>query len=170
MASRILVVCYSRGGTTLRVAEHVAEALGAELERIEEGTARTGLGGWARSALEAAAKGLPTIRTTKDPRAYDLVILGSPVWVGTMASPIRTYIYTHPGQLRSASFFAVMGGSGGEDAIREMQLACDASDGPWCVLRQNEVERGLHRATCESFIQALKERSRGTPPRMRSAA
>jgi hypothetical protein len=76
-----------------------------------------------------------------------------------MASPVRSYIFMHPGQLRNAAFFAVMGGAGGDDTVREMQLACGASDGPTCVLRQSDVE--LYRNKCEAFIQALKGASRG---------
>jgi hypothetical protein len=63
-----------------------------------------------------------------------------------------------------------MGGAGGDDTVREMQLACGASDGPTCVLTQRDVERELYRDKCESFIQALKSASRGNAPPLRSAA
>lgn len=156
MAKNVLVVCYSRGGTVRRVASHIASALGADLDLIEEVRLRRGVGGYMRSVLEAAANGLPAIRTTRKPREYELVVLGTPVWAGTMSSPVRSYIFTHPEQLKSARFFAVMGGRGGDNAVREMQMACGASEPSACVLTQREVERDLYQAKCESFIQALK--------------
>jgi menaquinone-dependent protoporphyrinogen IX oxidase len=160
MPNRVLVVCYSRGGATWRVAQHLAEALDGELERIEERCSRAGIGGYVRSMLEALAKGVPAIGTWRDPRDYDLVVLGSPVWAGTMSSPVRSYVLTHPGQLRSAAFFAVMGGRGGEDTVREMQLACNAPRAPTCVLTEGDVDRGRYRGKCARFVQVLRERSR----------
>lgn len=153
---KALVVYYSRSGTCKRVASYVAEALEGDVEEIEEAVPRTGVAGYARSLLEAVAKGVPSIGTTRDPRDYNLVVLGSPVWAGTMASPIRSYILSHPGQLRSAAFFAVMGGRGGEQALREMRLACGATDSPRCLLTQREVERDLFRNECVRFVRDIE--------------
>jgi hypothetical protein len=153
----VLVVCYSRGGTTLRVARHIADALDADFERIEEPGSRDGVGGYARSALEALARGLPTIRTQKDPRDYGLVVVGTPVWVGTMASPVRSYLTAHGLQLQNAGFFALMAGRGGEDAVHEMKFACAAHEAPSCVLTQHEVESGWFRSRCNEFISAIQK-------------
>jgi flavodoxin len=157
MAKEALVVCYSRSGTVRRVASHIAAALGAELELIEEVGSRLGVGGYMRSLLEAAAKGLPAIRTRKDPGDYELVVLGTPVWAGTMSSPVRSYIFSHQGELQHARFFAVMGGRGGENAVREMQLASGSNAAAACVLTQREAVSELYRVKCESFIKALKQ-------------
>ncbi len=169
MAGKALVVCYSRGGTTLRVASYLAEALGGEVDRIEEVGSRSGVAGYLRSGFEALAKGLPAIGTRRDPRQYDLVVIGSPVWAGTMCSPVRSYIFSHPRELGRAAFFAVMGGRGGAHAIREMQLAAGAVGSPSCVLTQSVVEGGLFQPQGETFVKALKDwasgRSRPSPAR-----
>lgn len=156
MSSRIMVVFFSRTGTTARIATQIAEALGADLEVIEEPSSRRGIGGYVRSAFEALAKGLPTIRTRRDPRDYDLVVLGTPVWGGTMASPVRAYIHEHEGALARTAFFVVMGGAGGDDTLREMQMACGVSERPSCVFRQGLVEHDLHRPLLDDFVQRLK--------------
>jgi hypothetical protein len=157
MPSRVLLVCYSRNGTTMRVARHLAESIGADLECIEEAGSRAGFGGYVRSAWEALGKGLPTIRAMKDPSTYDLVVIGTPVWVGTMSSPVRSYLFKHAGHLRRCAFFSVMGGRGGEDTVREMQLACGAMDAPTCVLTQSEVENGLYEEKCAPFVRSLRD-------------
>jgi flavodoxin len=163
MAGRILVVCYSRGGTTLRVAAQLAEALGADLERIGEPGSRAGLLGFARSAFEALARGVPTIETRRDPREYDLVVLGTPVWAHTMAAPVRTYILSHPGQLRRAAFFAVMRGHGGEQTLRELLAACEAPDAARCLFREGEIQRGQHHPVLEAFARTLRARLPSAP-------
>lgn len=157
MTKRILVVCYSRGGTTLKVAKHLAESMGADLDPIEEHAPREGVGGYLRSLLEAVAKGLPAIRTRHDPRDYDLVVVGTPVWAGTMSSPVRSYLYAHRRHLENVAFFAVMGGRGADSTVSEMRLATSAPHAPTCTFTQAEVERDRHRTPCDQFIRRLQE-------------
>jgi hypothetical protein len=156
--SKRLVVCYSLTGSTSRVALHLADALGADLDRIDDALPRRGVGGYVQSALEALAKGLPTILTTRDPRYYDLVVLGTPVWVGTMASPVRSYIAMHGKVLRRAGFFAVMSGRGGQSVVHEMQAACGAGGTPTCVLTQREVDLDKYHLKCADFVRTLTAR------------
>jgi len=168
MSPRILVVYFSRSGSTARVASYLADELGADLDAIEEPRSRAGIGGYVRSAFEAVAKGLPTIHTRRDPRDYDLVVLGTPVWGGTMASPVRSYIHEHSESLAKTAFFVVMGGSGGDDTVREMQMACGVGARPSCVLRREEVEHDRDLARCEDFIQRIQAGAIGKAPPVRA--
>jgi flavodoxin len=165
MASRILVVCYSRGGATFEVARYVAEALDADLDRIEDCSSRKGVTGYVKSAIEAFAKGVPTIHTLRDPRDYDFVVLGSPVWAGTLASPVRSYLAAHPGKIRLAGCFALMTAMGGEDVIHEIELACGENSGPNCVLNDLDVKRERYREKCAPFLTALRDRVTGASAR-----
>lgn len=166
MAKTILVVYYSRGGTSSKVASLLASSLGADLDAIEERSSRAGIGGYFRSALEALAKGLPAIRTERDPGDYELVVVGTPVWAGTMSSPVRSYLYAHRMDFRNAAFFAVMAGRGGEDTVSEMRLASGVSHAPTLVLTRRDVEQDHHIAQCGGFIrtiQASRDGERRTP-------
>lgn len=156
MTKRTLVVWYSREGTTSTVATLIAKSLGADLDAIEEAASRRGAGGYFRSAIEAVAKGLPAIRTQRDPRDYDLVVVGTPVWVGTLSSPVRSYLYAHRGHLGNAAFFAVMGGRGAEETLREMRFASGVDLAPTRAFTRAEVEAGRHGAKCERFARQLE--------------
>jgi flavodoxin len=166
MTNRILVVCYSRTGSTAHVAERLAQELSADLEQIEEATSRSGYAGYARSALEALAKGLPTIHFRRDPRDYELVVLGTPVWTGTMCSPIRSYLSSQARNLKNPAFFAVMGGRGAEQTVREMKLACAAPQAPSAVFVQRSVEQPSFRVAFDQFVSRLRvqdgRRAQGT--------
>ena len=88
---RILVVCYSRSGTTLELAQSIAERCGADVELIKDKVPRDGVVGYLRSAFEALFHRTPWIQPPR--RAvgdYALVIIGTPVWAGNMASPVRS--------------------------------------------------------------------------------
>lgn len=156
--AKVLVVFYSRTGTVARVAEALARELGADLDQIEDACPRVGVGGYLRSAVEAIAKGVPSIRSRVDPSGYDLVVLGSPVWVGTMAAPMRSYLFGQRGALRNVALFAVMAGAGAETALREMRALCGNEDAPSCAFHQREVKTGAFRKRLRQ-LTALAHRS-----------
>lgn len=152
---KTLVVCYSRSGTTLRVAREIATALGADLERIEEASQRAGKSGFVVSAFETLAKGLPSIGVRHDPRAYELVVIGTPVWLGSMCSPVRSYVFMHRGRLPRLAFFATMRGRGADSALAELKLVCQAEDAPTCAISMRDVEKGRHWRRVDRFTQQL---------------
>jgi flavodoxin len=167
---KILVVCYSRQGTTLRLAQEIAAALNADFERIEEVWQRKGVFGFVLSSLEAMAKGLPSIRTRKDPSNYDLVVLGTPTWAQSISAPMRAYLFLHRDQLRSTAFFATMGGFGAENALHEMKLLCDANDAPTCSFVEREVKANQYQSKLQQFVAAVRLASASGSARSTAAA
>ena len=91
--SKILVVYYSRTGTTKTVAEAIRDALGCEIDEIEDTKGRSGLIGWLMAGKDAGSGSLTKISgVDEEPSQYDVVVMGSPTWNGHMSTPIRTYI------------------------------------------------------------------------------
>ena len=88
---KVLVVYYSRTGTTRRVAEYLAEYFRFDLDVIVSDS-RSGALGYVKSGYESAFGKRPPISFSKNPEDYDLVIVGSPIWAGTIASPVRSYL------------------------------------------------------------------------------
>jgi flavodoxin len=87
---RILVVYYSRSGSTRKIAEALSAALTCDLEEIVENKSRAGFFGYMRSLVEARQKRPSVIEPAKrDPSSYDLVVVGTPVWGWPVSSPVR---------------------------------------------------------------------------------
>lgn len=117
-----LVVYYSRTGTTKKLAQILAEKINADLEEIKGQEDRSGLKGYLKSGKEAAKKELPNIQASKKKvENYDLVIIGTPVWVGTIASPVRTYIVNSLGNFNEVAFFTTQGSSKKQKVFKEME-------------------------------------------------
>lgn len=154
--TNILVVSYSRTGMTSQIGRELAGQLEADFERIEEIENRAGVFGFLFSALESLAKGLPAIRTVKEPHQYDLVVLGTPVWAGSMASPVRSYLMAHRTRLPRMAFFATMRGSGADDALREMRFMCHAEAAPSCAFTENEIKDLRYAHRLMDFAHTLK--------------
>jgi flavodoxin len=122
---KCLVVYYSWSGNTAKVARAIAADLSADVEEIRELKARTGLLAFVRSAIEASRRKASSISASAaDASAYDMVILGSPVWAGEMAPALRAYIERENGKFKEIAFFCTLGGANGQRALASMRAAC----------------------------------------------
>ena len=103
---KTLVVFYSRTGTTKKVAEMVASKLACDIEEITDLKNRGGPLGWLSAGRDAGNKSLTKIgKLIKNPKNYDLTVIGSPVWNGTVSAPIRTYILENGESLGRIALF-----------------------------------------------------------------
>lgn len=110
--SDVLVAYCSRSGATAAVARRIAERLGADLEEVRPITPYTGSSGFLRAAYQASRGHRPPVAPGRDPSPYRLVIVGSPVWAGCLASPMLTWLGLHQDRLpRVAAFCTSASGS-----------------------------------------------------------
>jgi flavodoxin len=154
--ARVLVVYYSRTGTTKKVASAIAQALSADLEQIADPMPRGGILGYLKSGFDATLKRATPIAAPKlSPRPYDLVVVGSPTWNASVATPVRTYLMRERGLLGAVAFFATCGGRGGDRVVGEMAQIAGIVPAATLVLRQGDVERGRHVADVDRFAHAI---------------
>ena len=119
---KLLVLFFSRSGTTRNLAEHIAHATGADVEELREQRSRRGPIGWLRSGFEGtyrrSAKTLPLRRNLRD---YDVVFVGSPTWSRSLSSPVRGFLEEHAAALSDVALFATCGSRGATDVIAQMK-------------------------------------------------
>ncbi len=153
---RILVVYFTRTGCTETVAKRVAGRCGAEIEAIREPRGRLGFPGFVRSAREALTGKPAKIRPlVHDPKRYDLVLFGTPVWAGHVSSPMRACLGEHKASLHRVAFFCTQGGSGAEKVLEEMAGICGRRPESTLAVNDSEVRHSLFEPKLEHFIQAL---------------
>lgn len=98
---KVLVLYYSLDGNTEAVGERIAKKLGADSAKIVRSKRVRPYTAWRRfkAKLEVARKKKPDIFPVKyDPRDYDLIFIGTPVWFdsynpvyNTLFSVIKIY-------------------------------------------------------------------------------
>jgi flavodoxin len=153
---RILVVFFSRSGTTREVALQLGARLDADLEEISDTTPRKGVLGFLRSGIEAQRRQLPPIGSSRrDPAAYDLVIIGTPVWASSVSSPVRAYLRRHRGVLKAVAFFCTCGGTGSHSALAQMQQELGREPVVRLQLRQDDVGTVSAEALIERFVDRV---------------
>jgi flavodoxin len=155
---KTLVVFFSRSGHTRRVAHSLAMHLNADLEELGAVQSREGPVGYAQSALEAMLALAPAIATPHhDGSGYELVVIGTPVWFWSLASPVRTWLLQASVQHARVAFFCTMGGSGGSRAFDTM--AALAGQKPVATLAISEHEVDTHHSNkVDEFVHALQRK------------
>jgi len=156
-ASKVLVVYYSRTGATRRLAEALAKALQADIEPITDRKNRSGIFGYLRSLAESLQKRGAAVEPMKtDPRSYDLVVIGTPVWAWSVSSPVRSYLAANRRRLPDVAFFCTMGSRGGERAFEEMQAIAGKAPRAGCAVTAREAASEAYGTHIAQFMEQLK--------------
>jgi hypothetical protein len=154
---RALVVFYSLAGTTRRVAQALAAALGAELEEIRCAEYRSGFFGFWRAGYASWRSKIPEIaRPEHDPSHFDVVLIGGPVWAWDACTPVRAYLMQEVARLPAVAFFVTVGGVGSEWALAAMEALAGRKPKATLVLRAEDFTRGGDRAAIADFTATLR--------------
>ncbi|MFO7900307.1 MAG: hypothetical protein R6V58_14765 [Planctomycetota bacterium] len=163
--SNVLVVFYSRTGTTEKVAQALAAELGAEAEEVIDTKPRSGPIGFARSGKDAILKKSTQIReTTHDPSAFDLVLVGTPVWAGSVTPAIRTYLEENREGLTRPVFFLTTASSGIDHTFRQMGEICGKEPLATFSLLTREIKKGEHEDKVRAFAEHVRHELLAEPP------
>ena len=123
--SDILCLYYSRTGKTKKTMEEIAAALDAELVEFTDGEDYSGVRGflWAgKSAMQRLTLPIEPFETRKPLSEYRLVILGTPIWAGRCASPVRGLLKRRGLELERVAYVLTRAGN------RRYDEVCDQMD------------------------------------------
>lgn len=129
---KILIAYYSKTGITKRVANDLAKKLNADIDEIIDLKNRSGIFGWILGGRDAMKGYLTEIKTIKNPKDYDLVIIGTPVWAANSTPAVRTYIHQFKDQLKKVAVFSTSGDTPPEkpakflEAVLAKKISCFA--------------------------------------------
>jgi len=155
---KILVVYYSRTGTTKKVGEAIAKELRADHEAIVDLKKRSGIIGWFASGSDAYRRKLTRIRTRNKPEHYDMVIIGTPVWSKNMSPAVRTYLSNHNLSSKKVGFFCTAGGENVERALEEMKkLAPKSVVAGTLSVCAKDFKSGVYEKKIASFVKSLRK-------------
>lgn len=159
---RILIVYFSRTGTTGRLADLLASLLHATVVRIRESKGpkvRLGVHGYVRSLVDVlrrrSARLLPD---AQDLGEYDVVVVGTPVWASRVSTPVSTWLVANQHQLRHVAFFCSLGGRGSESAFAQMQADSGKSPIATCAVTTRDLNRGDDYVRLEAFARKIGRR------------
>lgn len=160
---KTLVVYYSLTNHTHKVAQLIAQGVGANIERILDVESREGALGYLRSGREAMLQRPGRIQPVReDPSDYDLTILGAPVWSWSLSPPMRSYAIAQRDKFKRVAFFCTEGGSGGPRLFRQLQTLCGKTPVATLEVTEGELRSGDYASKVQEFIRQISELSAST--------
>ena len=132
--SKKLVVYFSASGVTAKVADLLADAVGADIHEIQPKVPYTKADlNWmdknSRSSVEMADKTIrPEIAQSNINIAeYDVIYLGFPIWWYVAPTIINTFLESHDFSGKKIILFATSGGSKFGKTVEELKVSVSAS-------------------------------------------
>ncbi len=156
----LLTVFYSRTGTTRKVAESIAEGLSCDIEEVVDTKSRVGPLHYLAAGREAGQKKLTVIQPLKkDPGLYDIVLIGTPVWAGTMSTPIRTYISQNRERFKAIALFCTSYGGGLDKTLKDMKELCEKPTVACLAIKAKETKSEQYLQKIKVFVDTIKRTS-----------
>lgn len=128
--SKILVAYFSASGVTAKVAEIVADAVGADLYEIRPEVSYTKADlNWmdknSRSTIEMNDKAIRPALADRNARIeeYDTIIIGFPIWWYVAPTIINTFLESYDFSGKKIIIFATSGGSGFGKTVKELKVS-----------------------------------------------
>jgi len=159
---KVLIVYYSKTGTTRKLAQMLCKKLDADIEELEDKKKRSGILGWIIGGKDGMKK-IPTEigKLRHDPSKYDLVLVGGPLWgFNSVAPAARTFTVQNAGVIKKAAFFMTRGGAKpSTSALIDLK---DVSAGKaldvTLDLRDSEINSEQSNEKINSFVNEVKKK------------
>lgn len=155
---RVLLVYYSRTGHTKDVALSIKTKLECDVLEIHDTTNRKGFWGYLKSSLGAMlGKSTELNIVDHNPKDYELIIIGTPIWAQNVSVPVRTYIMQMGGKFNQVAFFCSMGGSGYQVAFNNMEGICGKTPQATLAITEDSVKNRTYDDDVSGFVKQIKK-------------
>lgn len=149
-ADQILIVCYSHSGNTRMIADYIADEVGAQVREITLAKPYPqDFSQHLEVVREEARRGiLPELAEAPDPAGYQVVFVGYPIWLETVASPAIAYLERYGFEGKTVIPFCTSGTSSAEPSY---ELVSELTQGAR-ILDGLQIRRGTY-ATAQNAVR-----------------
>jgi flavodoxin len=152
----VLIVYYSRSGITKTVSAYLSEKLGCQSLEIKTKDNRSGLSGYLKCGKETISKELPEIIYDEiELNNYDLIIIGTPVWIGSMSSPIRAFIFKNKEKFKQVAFFSAQGSEKEQKVFNEMEESIKIKPVKKTFFTAKEIRQKSFQKKADEFFKRI---------------
>ncbi len=157
---RALVVFYSKSGTTKKVAKDIAEELKrfvhVDIEEIKVERYEPFCLGTIRAIKDMfSKKKCPLYGLTYDPKKYDFLVIGSPVWGNSCAPPIHSYISELQRSTCRVAYFTAQSGAPDDTVVTHMKEVSQIEPSAVLTLKKAEIAKQNHEKEVHQFVEDI---------------
>ena len=168
--SKVLVIFYSYTGTARRLATLLCAQQGWPGAEVIERRAHGGARGTWRCVLDSLLRRCPDFAYRGPaPEGFDAVVLIAPIWVGRLASPMRSFVRDRPAALPEIAVLSVMGSRGAPAAAAEIARLTGRAPLLSGAFTTREVADGSCAGRLQAFADAVRQAEKPAlpvPPRL----
>jgi len=155
--NKVLIVYYSRSGTTRQVAQQLQLMSDWAIGEVRDVHARAGLGGDLRCIVDSLfARSAPYRYEGPALEDFDRLIVLAPIWLDGLAAPMRALLRDMNRAGPPLSLVCVMSRRGAFRAADEITTIVGAEPVPVLGLTQADVLSGRCRPALQSLIDTVK--------------
>jgi flavodoxin len=162
---RVLVVFHSSSGNTQKVAQAIAEPLSADIEQIREVNPRRvdikgkGLGNFLNMGRVVFAaitgRATPIKEAQHDPAGYGVIVIGTPVYAGSIPGPVRAYLERYQTGFNEVAFFCTGEDPNNVRVFEQMEEACGRAPKALFAFHAPKIRANEFLPQVEEFIARL---------------
>lgn len=163
--NELLVVYYSRTGTSRQVAQQLARMAKGHLGEVVDKLPRVGLWGDMRCIVDALLHRTPRMRYAgPTPSHYRSIVLVAPVWMQHVAAPMRSFLRRGLPLPERLGIVCVTAREGGSRAVQEMADGAGSIPLTTLVLQQRKVRDGSATMELQRFLKDFARAGRCEQP------
>ncbi|MFC1637569.1 flavodoxin family protein [Candidatus Margulisiibacteriota bacterium] len=152
-----LIVYYSRTGTNEKLALEAGERLMAQVEKLIDKNKREGFFSFLRCGFDAARKKLTKLAPlTNDPKDFELVVLATPLWAGSLPPAARTFLAEQRNKLNKLALISISGiGAGNKKVMADIEKTLAKKPAAALLLTRKEFADKSYQAKLKTFLSSL---------------
>ena len=152
--TKVLIAYYSRTGENEAVAKVLQKELNCDIEQIIDTADRSVMFWCAMAAFFRRTTKLHPIK--KNPEDYNLVVICTPLWVGTLPPATRTYIIENKTKFKNVTVLSVCGkGKENKGAVPHFESLVGKKAIASLLVTKTEVEKDGVKEILEPFIRDI---------------
>lgn len=149
---KTLVAYYSKSGNTKKVAEEIAKELKSDIDEIKD-LKKLGPLGIMIACRNSMKQKKSKIVFSKDPKEYDLIVLGGPVWAWNLLPQLRAYLDENKNKIKKLGFFLTYGGDYGKNFEQLNEIIKPVAT---MAIVDKDIVAGDYKKELKEFIKKLK--------------
>lgn len=114
MLLKILIIVFSRTGTTYKIANIIKEETGGDIFNVTSLVDYSGVSGYMKGCYHQLVGTIPDIKELPNIEGYDVIYVGSPTWAWRPSGPILNVLDHVDFQNKTVIPFLTSGGNYGE--------------------------------------------------------
>ena len=155
---RPIIIYYSRTGTNQKLCQELQKALNCDMEQIIDKTDRGGIWNYLLAGWDSFSKKLTQIEPLKkELLPYDLVIIGTPLWVSTLPPATRTFLKQNKNLIKRIAVISVsIKGKSNRNALAAIEAESGRKPEPVLLLNEKECREGTYRNKFDDFVRGIQ--------------